>query len=195
MVISFAALKERVRKNRPVLLAVLAFLVVFAAGGVLGVFLERNVGVSLSDRLARRIGTENVTVVSCARSGSNLDLTVDFKQTTDEKFQPQKGGFSSEQLQNLAYYGLALEAVREELTSSPLESGIDSVTIVCQHHGKTVTTLTGDRVPKNAGVSFDKTGKRIPPVPFTSFEEHDPDGSTGDFGLFEMESDSSQPAG
>jgi hypothetical protein len=50
--------------------------VMLLAALIVGAVLEKNIGISLSDRLARRIGTANAQVVSCARSGSELTVTL-----------------------------------------------------------------------------------------------------------------------
>jgi len=183
---------EKLRRFRtPAML--LATLIV---GAVLGICFEKNVGVSPSDRLARRIGTANAQVVSCARSGSELTVTVALQnapQSPPEQETDSADSFNTfQQDLNLAYYGTVIGAVKEELTSNPLERGIDRVTVVCQYQGKTVTTLTGDREPQNAGTSFDQSGKPVPPPPFSNFDAENPDGSTDAF--FSAESNSSAPA-
>lgn len=150
-------------------------------GAVLGICFERNVGVSLSDRLARRIGTANAQVVSCARSGSELTVTVDLNiapRSTQEQQQaaPAASFPTFQQGLSLAYYGAIVGAVNQELTSNPLERGVEKVTVVCQHQGKTAVTLTGEAAS----------------APFSNFEARYADGSTECF--FSAESNSSAPA-
>ena len=179
---------EKFRRLRiPAML--LATLVV---GVVLGICFERTVGMSLSDRLARRIGTANAQVVSCARSGSELTVTVALQNAPHQQKTDSEASYPTFQLgMDLANYGTVIGAVKEELTSDPLERGIDHVAIVCQYQGKTMTTLMGDRESQNAG-TFDKNGKPISPPPFSNFEAQNPDGSTDAF--FMAESNSSAPA-
>lgn len=198
MKISLSFVEDAVKKHRrfcTIALTVIALL----GGAVLGVVLERNVGISLSDRLARRIGTVNAQVVSCVKSGSALTVTLEFpnaspeKETKPTQNKKKNGQYSPQRDLMMTSYLFVLEAAREELTSGPFSSGIDSVTLVCRHGGKTMTTLTGDRVPKNVMPSVDKTGKTIQPVPFSSFNGENPDGSTEGIDLF-FTADSSQPS-
>lgn len=199
---SFSSVKSGLKKHQLLCVVIVTAVAALLAGAAGGIVFERNVGISLSDRLARRIGTANAQVVSCVKSGSALTVTVDFKNIQPEKEQKPSSKASAKELResltssqhvwNTANYGMVLEGVREELISGPFTSGIDSVTIVCRHQGETMTTLTGDRVPQNAGVSVDKSGKRMEPAPFSSFEAHNPDGSAE--GIFAIGSDSSQPA-
>lgn len=183
---------EKFRRLRiPAML--LATLVV---GAVLGICFEKNVGIGPSDRLARRMGTVNAQVVSCARSGSEMTVTVALQNEPHSPHEQKTDSAVSvdmfQQGLNLAYYGTVIGAVKEELTSNPLERGIDRVTVVCQYQGKTMTTLTGDREPQNAGTSFDHSGKPVSPPPFSNFDAENPDGSTDAF--FSAESNSSAPA-
>jgi hypothetical protein len=186
---------KRHRKLCTVALTVAALL----GGTVLGAVLERNVGISLSDRLARRIGTVNAQVVSCVKSGSTLTVTLEFPNVSPEKEtkrtpkEIKNGQFSPQNDLTMTSYLFAFEAVREELTSGPFSAGIDRVTLICRHGGETMNTLTGDRVPQNVGVSVDKTGKRIQPPPFSDFSEKNSDGTEGEeFSMFFI-ADSSQP--
>lgn len=149
-------------------------------------------GVSLSDRLARRIGTANAQVVSCARSGSELTVTVALQNALHEKETDSAASFDTfQQGLDLANYGTIVGAVQEELTSNPLERGVDSVTIICRYQGKTSVTLTGDREPKNISTR-DSSGKEVSPAPFSNFEARYADGSTES--IFSAESNSSEPA-
>ncbi len=158
-------------KNRRYLIAAILTIAAIGLGLVFGILLERNIGVTLTDRLARRIGSANADVVSCKRSGSALNLTVDFAQISKEK------------QWNLAYYGIVCEAVRTELTSGPFYGGINTVDIVCMDKGKQVQTMKSGRVPPDTGNSFDSSGKKIVPAPFSSFQLQAPDGSQGDLVL------------
>lgn len=200
MKISLAFVGDTVKRHRR-LCTIAVTAVALLGGTVLGVVLERNVGISRSDRLARRIGTTNAQVVSCVKSGSALTITLDLPNVSPEK-EPKptpdeiKSGQQSPQrdLTETSYL-FALEAVHEELTSGPFSSGIDSVTVVCQHESKTMDTITGDRVPKNVMPSVDKTGKTIQPLPFSDFSEKNADGSDGgEISMF-FTTDSSKPAG
>lgn len=164
-------------------------------GAVLGICFEKNVGVSLSDRLARRIGTTNAEILSCATSGSELTVTValnNIPQSPQE--QKTDSAVSIDMFQqglNLAYYGTVVGAVNQELTSGPLERGVEKVTVVCQVQGKTAVTLTGDREPKDISAR-DSSGKEVSPAPFSNFEARYADGSTES--IFSAESNSSEPA-
>ena len=198
MKISLSFVGDTVKKHRrfcTIALTAIALL----GGTVLGVVLERNVGISLSDRLARRIGTVNAQVVSCAKSGSALTVTLEFpnaspeKETKPTQNEIKNGQYSPQRDLMMTSYLFVLEAVREELTAGPFSAGIDSVTLVCRHEGKTMDTITGDRVPKNVMPAVDKTGKTIQPAPFSSFNGEKPDGSTEGIDLF-FTTDSSQPA-
>jgi hypothetical protein len=196
MKISLSFVGDALKKHRRFCTVVLTA-VALLGGAVLGIVFERNVGISLSDRLARRIGTTAVTVDSCVKSGSALTVTLDFPNVSPEKeTMPTpdeiKNEFSPQNDWNFTNYGIALEAVHEELTSGPFSSGIDSVTIVCQHEGKTMTTITGDRVPKNASASADKSGKT---PQFFSFDINNADGSNGGMLDLFFQTDSSQPTG
>lgn len=200
MKISLSFVGDTVKRHRK-LCTVALTAVALLGGAVLGVVFERNVGISLSDRLARRIGTTAVTVDSCVKSGPALTVTLDFPNVAPEKeMKPtpneiKNGQASSQNDWNLTNYGIALEAVHEELASGPFVSGIDHVMVVCRHEGKTMKTWTGDRVPKNVSGWVDNSGKKIPPVPFSSFSEKNADGTDG--ASFDMlfQTDSSQPTG
>ncbi|QAT51095.1 hypothetical protein EQM14_15695 [Caproiciproducens sp. NJN-50] len=149
-------------------------------GAVLGICFERSVGISLSDRLARRIGTANAQVVSCARSGPALTVTVDLNNAPQSPQEQQIVSAASlptfQQGLNLAYYGAIVGAVNQELTSNPLDCGVEKVTVVCQYQGKTAVTLTGNAAS----------------APFSNFEARYADGSTES--IFSAESNSSAPA-
>lgn len=198
MKISFSSMGEALKRHRRLCTVVLT--VIALLGGVaLGVVLERNVGISLSDRMARRIGTTAVTVESCVKSGSALTLTLEFPNVSPAK-EPKptpgevKKGFSPQHDWAMMNYSIALEAVHEEMTDGPFSAGIDRVTVVCQHGGKTMATITGDRVPKNEGVSVDKSGKLIQAPPFSIFDVNGTDGSEGSIGML-FPTESSKPAG
>ena len=200
MNISLAFVGDAIKRHRKFCTVVLTAAALLG-GAVLGVVFERNVGISLSDRLARRMGTTNAQVVSCVKSGSALTVTLDFPNVSSEKEtkptpkEIKNGQFSPQNDLTMTSYLFAFEAVREELMSGPFSAGIDRVTIVCRHEGETMNTLTGDRVPQNVGVSVDKTGKRIQPPPFSDFSEKNSDGTEREeFSMFFIP-DSSKPAG
>ncbi|WP_411677205.1 hypothetical protein [Caproicibacter sp.] len=164
-----SAVVSALKKHRLFYSAVLTGLVALVAGIALGVFLERNVGLSLSDRLERGIGTANAKIVSCTKTGSLLKLTVDFKNVSPgEEVPSMSSSDSMPQIWDIANYGIAVASVQEELTSNSLESDIDRVAIVCQHQGEALVTITGDRAPKSE-------------APFGNFEAHNSDGSTVTF--------------
>lgn len=168
-------------------------LAALAVGAALGICFEQNVGVSLSDRLARRIGTANAQVVSCARSGSAMTLTLDLGNAPQEQESASAASFPAfQQGMDLANYRTVIGAVQEELTSNPLERGVERVTVVCRYQGKTAVTLTGDRAPKNVGAR-DGSGKTVSPEPFSSFEACYADGSTAGISLMESDSSASAP--
>ena len=199
MKISLAFVGDAVKRHQRICTIALT-VIALLGGAVLGVVFERNVGISRSDRLARRIGTTAVKVDSCVKAGSELTVTLDFpnvspeKETKPTQNEIKNGQFSPQNDWIMTNYGIALEAVHEELTDGPFSAGIDRVTVVCRHDGKTMDTITGDRVPKDVMPSVDKNGKTIQPPPFSDFSEKNSDGTESEgFGMFFID-DSSKPA-
>lgn len=194
MKVSLSLVGDAVKKHRKLCTIVLTA-VALVAGAVLGIVFERNIGISLSDRLARRIGTTAVTVESCEKSGSALTVTMEFpyaapeqKSETTSEVSKQRDWFRSD-------YYRALTATREELVSGPYSAGIESVTVICRHGGKTVSTITGDRVSKGTSMPRDKSGKQIPLLPFTDFKVDNADGSKEALTMMVFHNDSSHAAG
>lgn len=194
MKISLSFVGDAIKKHGRLCTIVLTA-VALLGGAVLGIVFERNVGISLSDRLARRMGTTNAQVLSCVKSGSALTVTLELPNASPEKGRTPGNSIKEQSPPQvdwiMANYGIALEALHEELTSGPFSAGIDSVMIVCRHEGKTMATITGDRVPKNASASVDKSGK-LPQ--FFSFDINNADGSDGEALDLFFQNDSSQPA-
>ena len=193
MKISLSLAGDTVKKHTK-LCTIALTAVALLVGAVLGIVFERNIGISLSDRLARRIGTTAVTVESCVKSGPVLTVTMEFpyapekgSETTSEQVSKPQDWFRSD-------YYRALTATREELVSGPYSAGIERVTVVCRHGGKTVSTITGDRESKDASMPKNKSGKQIPP-PFTDFKVDNADGSKEALTMIVFNKASSRPAG